>query len=508
MTRPASEIVARSYRQVLRRAPDPEGLAAYVPRVERRRLGPRRLGAWLRGSWEYEHVVEPLVGAVTRAHERILLRTPEREEVDRVVARVRGRFADDRALAGVLRRGAVAPHLDLRPLKLEMDVTTQCNLRCVQCYFSEPRFGQRPRVDIDLLDFEHIAEQILPWCNKASLSLATEPLLHPRFDELLAIASRQRVPWLFVNTNGQLLDAPRIEAIVHSGLKGVAVSIDAATPQTYARIRRGGRLEPLIANLEALREAKRKAGTPFPVVTFNFVMMRDNVHELPLLVELAQRLGVRGIAAQHLVPFEGTGMADQTLDRHQELSDRALLTARDKAAELGVPFSGPQPFGEEARAGAAAREVTARWADLELGDGSPWGALSLSRAHHRGGTALASPAPRPGGGPLVETPWEAFGLAVDEHTPRGACPFPWHFVAIDCYGNVLPCGWWFREPAMGNVLATPFEELWNGEAWRRLREEHRSARLRSACGRCPAAGMGRVGSQEAFGERLLGDDPD
>ena len=97
---------------------------------------------------------------------------------------------------------------------------------------------------------------------------------------------------------------------------------------------------------------------------------------------------------------------------------------------------------------------------------------------------------------------DRFGLPVSEATRAGGhCPFPWHFVAIDMKGDIVPCGWWHNAPAMGNVYAQSFLDIWNNDAYRRLRQEHREGRLCATCRRCPAGGMGSVDDAAAFAER-------
>lgn len=388
--------------------------------------------------------------AAERAHYLLPPVTP-REQLATFV-RVARSYAGPGDLAAAVATGTVRRRLGIRPIKFEMDVTSQCNLRCRMCYLSDPTFGRRARIDFDIDVFRRLAAEVFPNCALVSLSFGAEPLLHPRIVELLEIVAAEEVPWRYLITNGLLLDAEMIDAFVRIPLHGFSVSIDAATAATYERIRRGGRWQQLVGNLRAIDAAKRRAGSHFPQVSLNFVLMRSNAHELPALVRLAPELGASGIAAMHLTPYDGLGLEGEGLDAEPERCNAILAEARAEADRLGLSIALPEPFGPPAD----------------------------------------SPA-----GPLKRAPPAGF-MFPEAGSARGPCPFPWQFVGVDAYGKVVPCGHWYTEPPLGDVATQSFAQIWNGARWRELREEHASGRLRQTCRECPAAGMGSCDSPKAF----------
>lgn len=415
------------------------------------------LRAELERGREHAEVVRPLVQLARDAIREFEHRAATPSELQACVDRVRTSLRTHAELVAAIADGTARRKLGVRPLKLEMDVTSQCNLRCTMCYFSDPRFGRRERVDVSVDRFREIARQVFPHCGLVSLSFGTEPLLHPRIGELLEITAQEEVPWRYLITNGLLLDERAIEAFVRVPLHGFSVSIDAATPATYERIRRGARWERLMANLRALQDAKRRAGSEYPRVTFNFVLMRSNVDELPALIRLAHELGVEGVSAMHVTPFGGLGMEDELLSAEPERCNAVLAAARAEAERLGVPIALPESFAVEPSG------------ERVLKDAPPAGFL-----------------------------FPAVASATTE------CPFPWRFVGIDPYGQVLPCGWWYARPPMGDVHEQSFAEIWNGAPWSALRREHATGELRSGCRSCPAAGMGSCDNPRAFATVELG----
>lgn len=451
--------VESSFATELARRPDPRSLRVFVARIHAGLDDHESLARRLRALDEHRSVVAPLRSCIDEAYRRFVHRAPTAAETQDAIDRARTTLRTQEELVAALADGTIRRHLGIRPLKLEMDVTTQCNLRCTMCYFSDPRFSKRAREDVDVEAFGRIARDVFPHCGLVSLSFGTEPLLHPRLPELLELVAAESVPWRYLITNAQLLDERQIEAFVRVPLHGFSVSIDAATASTYERIRRGGNWDRLLANLESLQEAKRRARSEYPRITFNFVMMRSNVDELPELVRLAARLGVEGVAAMHLTPFEGLDLEDEQLDREPERSNAILRETRAEAARLGVPVSLPEAF--------------------EHG--------------HDPVRALKPAAP-------------AGFLFPPAQDAGSGCPFPRQFIGIDPYGGVVPCGHWYTEAPFGNARESSVLDLWNGTAWRELRDEHATGRLRDTCRACPAAGMGHCDDPHAFGTVRLGDE--
>ncbi len=408
----------------------------------------------LRRRRDYGALVEPVLAEVRAVYATFLHRDPTPRELMEHLESFEGRWPTPAQRSRVIGEGRARPYLNVRPLSAEMDITNQCNLRCRMCHFSDERVFRRRRHDMSPGDFARVAEQVFPLCHLLSLSFGTEPLLHKQFCELLEIIKPYEVPHVYITTNALLLDEGLTEHIVRQGvLKTIAVSIDGATKETYERVRNGGRFEKLIDNLRMVGRVRRRLGASSPQVCFVMVLMRSNVAELAALIRLARDLGVSDVTAIHMVPYAlgGADTADESLARDKSLCNRVLDEARAEAARCGVRARLPDNFGT------------------------------------CGGTGL-----------LGKNNSFYFLKVRDEDRPRSACHFPWHYVGIDPDGQVNPCGWWYGEPALGNVFTEPFADIWNGERYRALRAEHVGRSLRPTCRACPAAALGNVDNEDAF----------
>src|SRR2546423_8978964 len=200
-----------------------------------------------------------------------------------------------------------------RRLKVIWDISNKCNLRCRMCHFSFDDVFHRQAIYTSPALFERIAASTLPFAHTLVLSAANEPLISPHFVEILRIAARYAIPELLFLTNGQLLSPAVADAILETGVTQVQISIDGATKETYEYIRRGARFERLVQNLEYLSARKRALNRVRPRLQFNLVLMQQNLEELPLFVDLAERLGVEWIAARHLLMMRGLEMEARTL---------------------------------------------------------------------------------------------------------------------------------------------------------------------------------------------------
>ncbi|MFT3788214.1 MAG: radical SAM protein [Tepidisphaeraceae bacterium] len=97
-----------------------------------------------------------------------------------------------------------------------------------------------------------------------------DPLLHPQFDEMLAVARRAGVRAIHVETDLLPPDSSLLESLARHGVDVVSVSIPAMTQPTYASIMGVDRIRDVLENVKQLLllRAKLNFGTPIVVPTF------------------------------------------------------------------------------------------------------------------------------------------------------------------------------------------------------------------------------------------------
>lgn len=152
-----------------------------------------------------------------------------------------------------------------------------------------------------------------------------ETLLHPNFMEMLEEVAKAGCRVNF-QTNGTILTPRNIEQVVRCGVESIVISIDAASPDLFQKIRRRARLEKIVENIRLINETKRRLNRKEPTLEFEFAAMRQNIHELPDVVRMAGELAV--------THFQVAELAEYNLTRGQSLANDPLMAEWASKAEL------------------------------------------------------------------------------------------------------------------------------------------------------------------------------
>jgi predicted O-methyltransferase YrrM len=180
--------------------------------------------------------------------------------------------------------------LTSRPVSYRMDVTNECNLSCVMCDQNhDPKSNRErfPRVFIDRFFengyFAAAGEIVL---------VGGEPLF---VDESLEILKRAASVGpgecqLNLQTNG-LLMGKNWEEIKAFKNAYFAISIDGCTPDTYEKIRRGGRWSNLCSMLDRIKAVVESETWRNWKTYHAHVVMRSNILELPVMLNFAHAYG-------------------------------------------------------------------------------------------------------------------------------------------------------------------------------------------------------------------------
>ncbi len=190
-------LVDQIYRTVLCRPVDTDGLSHYVHLLTSGRIDLARLVDVAYECPEYLTVVGPAIEEVRTAYRLLFEREPTQAEIYNHVQAFRGTCSsDDEAISLFRTDGAARARFAIRPLKIEMDITNQCNIRCVMCPFSDPAIGGRKRSDLSKETFLHWADEMFSWAAAVGLLFGTEPTLNPNLSSFVKIAKefRKRQP--------------------------------------------------------------------------------------------------------------------------------------------------------------------------------------------------------------------------------------------------------------------------------------------------------------------------
>lgn len=241
------------------------------------------------------------------------------------------------------------------PTYVQLEPVGQCNLRCQMCPIQFRRDGP-PYGPPALMAFDTFTRLVDQFVGLRELHLQGlgEPMLHPRFFDMVAYAADRGIR-VTTNSNLTLLQGNRAQRCVTSGLHALHISIDGATAETYERIRVRARFARVVRNLEGLLEVRQCLGSPCPHLHLVVVVMRQNLPELPALVRLAHGWSMETMFVQHLChdfgestlpaqygPMRTFVEAQTLLTEDPQRIDRYFAEARATARELGVDLRLPR----------------------------------------------------------------------------------------------------------------------------------------------------------------------
>jgi MoaA/NifB/PqqE/SkfB family radical SAM enzyme len=198
--------------------------------------------------------------------------------------------------------------------------------------------------------------------------------------------------------------------------------MDAATKETYEKIRIGANFERSLRNIKTLRRLKRKMGAFYPEISFHYIISQENIHEvLPFIGFVKKLMGkeetsILFTGILHEFP-EIKGMA-------VEIPDELVKRANQKAQRLGIKVAWNRNIPEEKDPITKCNEWTMPFIFVD-------------------GTAVPC-----------------------------------------CAGNEANKREYQRKTAMGNIFKIPFKEIWNGSKYRALRRMIHKGEIPPACRYC------------------------
>ncbi len=167
------------------------------------------------------------------------------------------------------------------PVFLEIEVTTRCNLKCLIC---EHTYWKEPSRDMSLEQFRSIVDQFRPLC-WIGLTGIGESFINPAFLKMLEYVKRRKV-FVELYDTFYFIDRRTASKLIDLKVDKMFVSLDAATKETYERIRCGSDFERVIGNIRTLLELKKERGARYPELAFHFIANRLNYREIPDYVDL------------------------------------------------------------------------------------------------------------------------------------------------------------------------------------------------------------------------------
>lgn len=317
------------------------------------------------------------------------------------------------------------------PVCLYLEVTNRCNLLCETC----PRTFEdlEPPADMNWELFTRIVDQI-PTLARAVLHGVGEPMMVKALPRMIRYL-KERDTYVLFNTNGTLLTERKGCELIKAGLDELRVSLDAADPKSFLKVRGKDMFHRILRNLEAFIALERRLQAMRPLLSLWLTGLKETIAELPDFIQLAARLGVPEVHLQRLVYFpKGQGLARESsalFDRLNDEESRLIEEAAELARSLGVRLDA---------------------------SGATEPATSLTRGR--------------------------------EAHPWSLCRRPWTLMYFTAHGRALPCciapfsmrG--YESFTLGDATQQSLREIWNSARYQEFRRRLLSDDPSPACASC------------------------
>jgi MoaA/NifB/PqqE/SkfB family radical SAM enzyme len=154
------------------------------------------------------------------------------------------------------------------PLRLWIEPTNACNLKCPLCPQSEDDWQPRGYLEYGL--FCKIIDEVKDQVHDINLTHRGESLFNKRIYDMIAYA-RERGVRVRLHTNATPLTPKNIDLLLTSGLDFLSISFDGYDKEGYEEARLGATYEETLSKLMALLARKRQLGLKAPYTVMQVI---------------------------------------------------------------------------------------------------------------------------------------------------------------------------------------------------------------------------------------------
>jgi pyruvate-formate lyase-activating enzyme len=478
------ELMRADLDEVLNLHPDNRMLSALV------------LDRWERGQVERAHGIDHARKLLAHCgHARLTAEQMQRLERELMAAsldEVLSLYPDDRMLSNFVLNlwewGHGEARLRSLPWNVSLPISDVCNARCTFC--TSWLHGKR-QLTLEQLD---LFEPVLRTAVYVGLVGHGEPLSHPRLGEIadrLAEYLDHRAT-SYTITNGVYL-SKWLDRVDQLRLSTISCSLNAATAATHHEVM-GFPVEEFPRVLDSLRGlAAGQVAKNRISVSVTLVVVRQNLHEIPAFIDLANEIGATSVYLRTLLP-QGQlvpGLNYHVLPPylHPDFDAlRANAIAAMKAS--GVPVYGePETWSSPVFSEALGRQIeetppvfiSRADALRDRDDRARVNEIYEASDRHRG---------EPSALPIFADMLRDGTNPLNRHAPFKCRAVYNNMYVNELFLRMAPCCYLTNTPGHDEVRladTTDITEAWNAASMQSLRRRLSEGPLYGACERCPSA---------------------
>ncbi len=323
----------------------------------------------------------------------------------------------------------------------QIELTTRCPLMCGMCIRSGSK--EWHSADMDMESFKRLAVYFKD-TEAVVLSGWGEPLLHKDLISAVRLVKEQGARAGFV-TSGKGLNRQYVSELIDAGTDFIGFSLAGATPETHNNIRVNSDFNTLIDDIQSFSQIKRDKDLKAPDMHIVFLMLRDNIAEVPLLVQRAKDIGIDTVLLTNIIHITGEWQDGQRVFGCDKNRGQGAKGPRGQVTAVSDPrtLESLNPFYEilsEAKARAEELKINLRVPLLSPGEVAVCG----------------------------ENPLRNLYISVEgEVSPCVYLypPFPSPFKRVFCGSEYT-----IEKVSFGNIFTGSFNSIWNAGGYKEFRE--------------------------------------
>ncbi len=180
----------------------------------------------------------------------------------------------------------------LRPLCFDLEVASICDLACSFCY--RQHVATPDKIMSKELAFKLIDQAAKLRIPSMKFNWRGEPLLNPKFPEIVNYAKKKGIIETLINTNATKLDEKMSEQIIKSGLDIMIYSFDGGTKKIYEKMRPGrfnkNNFDNIYKNISNFSKLKKKLNCFFPRTKIQMILTDETRKEQKEYFELFKNI--------------------------------------------------------------------------------------------------------------------------------------------------------------------------------------------------------------------------
>jgi radical SAM protein with 4Fe4S-binding SPASM domain len=176
------------------------------------------------------------------------------------------------------------------PISFSIEPTNHCNLQCPECPSGLGSLT-RPLGLLKQSEFKKLIDQITDSSFYVQLFFQGEPYINKELPAMISYAQSKNI-YISISTNGHFVNEQNVDYVLDNAPDKLIFSVDGLDEESYQKYRVGGTFKQADSGLRALIRRKNERGLKKPFVEFQFIVMKQNEHQMENVRKYCNEVGV------------------------------------------------------------------------------------------------------------------------------------------------------------------------------------------------------------------------